>query len=733
MFTIKTTMLKKGYFCALFFIALFIAAQASPLHAAEGDGPGGDGGDHEIHIYYYHDYYIPFVPGMDNCYGAYRMLASRGYQAISTLSLKRTTTAGKLPGAENVTIPTITDHTSMHSDARELYRDDIIVFTSFHPSATITIPDDLDYSRYPYVIHNIRTYHFEVPVSFAGMMADLTPTAGSQAADIIGRPWTIGVDDTVAKKYMDSFSIMQFVPNYKPNILAQYGHRYEDNDDRTIPRFRKSKVVPFKDYEKSDPAGKDKNVYAFVVKKFNDPKNPKANRWGSYSGSMFRNRQYHFYYILMLNPHHEANVDMVGWWSLYSADILNSVDNMRKEPRDQQQEYDRDSAKEAALIPPSLKAADSWESIKITFSKDAFKDYTYDTVLSSRKPYGVWRWPEIPGYKKIYRVWNEAADRIEDEMRAAKKAKRNYSIPLNPSYQLSAFQSTSPGYWVPPKASALENKLMSVYSNDPKYIGFAPYARATASLYFSRDLQAPTFAGTGDPYKSMSAFLGTGNIGPTTDFRNAFYSRVRSPSFQSGGWNDPWLPYMAQNGDIWSMWYKKDPVFYKNIVPLMALDTGMALWDIPGVTAWNIGVQRNRGAKLIAEINTPVNTTVGFSPSVQTEMKGRNYGEEAYYQDRAGKTQRNHVAYIGDFKKQKLTDFGSVKLQGSDSQKYMTPLSVRYFPVDTGKIPQIRNTFTFLGHGIKLPSYSEHSEMVWDKFPLPSAAASGLNTAPPVW
>ena len=733
MLNIKKTVLKKGFVYSLLLIALFIAAQASPLHAAEGDGPGGDGGDHEIHIYYYHDYYIPFVPGMDNCYGAYRILASRGYQSVSTLSLKRTTTPGKLPGAEKIKIPTVTDHTSMHSDARELYRDDIIVFTAFHPSATITISDDLDYSRYPYVIHNIRTYHFEVPVSFAGMMADLTPTAGSQAADAIGRPWTIGVDETVAKKYMDSFSIMQFVPNYKPNILAQYGHRYEDNDDRTIPRFRKSKVVPFKDYEKSDPAGKDKNVYAFVVKKFDDPNNPKNNRWGSFSGSKFRKRQYHFYYILMLNPHYESNVDMVGWWSLYSADILNSVDNMRGEKADKQGEYDRDSAEETAMIPPSLKIADSWDSIKITFSKDAFKDFTYSTALSAGKPYGVWRWPEIPGYRKVYDVWNKTADRIESEMRAAAKAKKSYSVPLNPSYPLAALQSTSPGYWVPPKASVMENKLMSVYSNDPRYIGLAPYARATASLYFSRDLKASTFTGVSDPYISISAFLGTGSVGSSTDFRDAFSSKVRSASFQAAGWNDPWLPYMAQNGDIWNMWYKKDPGFYKSVVPLMALDTGMALWDIPGSTAWNLGQQRNRGAKVIAEINTAVNTSVGFPASVQTDLKGRGYSEEKYYQDRAGNTRENHVAYIAAFQKQKLTDFGNIRLQGMDKQKYMTPLSVRYFPVDTRKIPQIRNKFTFLGHSIKLPSYGEHSEMVWEKFPLPSSAASGLNTAPPVW
>ena len=173
------------------------------------------------------------------------------------------------------------------------------------------------------------------------------------------------------------------------------------------------------------------------------------------------------------------------------------------------------------------------------------------------------------------------------------RGEKSYSIPLNSSYPLSPLQSTSPGYWVPPKASVLENKLMSVFSNDPRYMGYAPYARAVASMYFSRDLKSPVFSGAKDPYDSISAFLGIGKTGPSSDFRNAFYSRVRSASFQAGGWNDPWLPYMAANtSDIWNLWYRKDNAFYKAVVPLMALDTGMALWDIPGTTGWNLGIQR---------------------------------------------------------------------------------------------------------------------------------------------
>lgn len=715
----------------MIFAALIILFAVSSVFAAEGDG--GEGNDHEIHIYNYHNYYIPFVPGMNNCHGAYRILASRGYQSISTLSLKRRTTPGKLPGAENVTIGTITDHTSMHSDARTLYRDDIIVFTDFHPSATVTFQDAPDYSRYPYVIHNERKYYFEIPVAFAGMMADMTPNAGSQAIDAIGRPWTIAVDETVAKKYMESFSVMQFAPNYKPNILSQYGRKYEENDDRNIPRNRKTKVVPFKNYQGSDPSGKDKNVYAFIMKTYEDPKNMKVNQWGSYGSSWRRGGKNYYHYILSLNSHNESNVDMVGWWSLYSTEILNSVDNMRSETKDQQMYCDRDSAEETAIVPPGLKDADSWEKISITFSKDAFKDYIYDTTLSVKNPYGVWKWTDIPGYRKTYAIWNQTADVIEDEMRAAAQAKKSYSIPVGSSYPLSALQSTSPGYWVPPKASVLENKLMSVYSNDPRYIGFAPYARAVASLYFSRDLKSSTFSGIKDPYDAISSFLGIGKIGDSSDFRSAFYSKVRSASFQVGGWNDPWLPYMAANtSDIWNVWYRKNNVFYKSVIPLMALDTGMALWDIPGITAWNLGVQRNRGAKVIAEINTPVNTTVGFPASVQTELKSKGYSEEAYYQDKAGQTRPNNVKYISEFKKQKLTDFGSVRLDGNDSQKYMTPVSVRYFPVDISKMTAIRNKFGFIGSSIKMPSYTNHPG-IWKIFPRPTVSQSGFNTSPPVW
>ena len=95
---------------------------------------------------------------------------------------------------------------------------------------------------------------------------------------------------------------------------------------------------------------------------------------------------------------------MVGWWSLYSVEILNSVDNMRAEKKDKQMEYDKDSAEESAIIPPALKDADSWEKISITFSKDAFKDYTYDTVLSAKNPYGYGAGPIFPvtGKSTIY-------------------------------------------------------------------------------------------------------------------------------------------------------------------------------------------------------------------------------------------------------------------------------------------------------------------------------------------
>jgi hypothetical protein len=52
--------------------------------------------------------------------------------------------------------------------------------------------------------------------------------------------------------------------------------------------------------------------------------------------------------------------------------------------------------------------------------------------------------------------------------------------------------------------------------------------------------------------------------------------------------------------------------------------------------------------------------------------------------------------------------------------------------MDISKMSAIKGMFTFIGSGIKMPSYSNHPT-VWEMFPRPSSQAAGYNTTPPVW
>ena len=289
----------------VFILALFavLDAIALPVRAES---------DTVIHVYIYHDYYVPYMPGADNCYGVYRIIGSRGYQEISELAVSRHVQGGKLPGSEGIKIPANTDYVGQYHDTRTLYRDDVFLFTAFQITAGPF--EEIIYSG-RYVYHHIKTYYFEAPYSVAGYMADFSPITGSNAYTSTGRPWLIAADTDTIKRYMPSYTPIMITPNF-PGAAAL-------------------SKVSYRSWKTLDSGNVTTKDWAYISKIEQKSISEQKQKYGGRRGGTYS-------YILTTNPSNDTVKDMIGWWSPWAYELLATVDDIRENGEiDEQQSYDK--------------------------------------------------------------------------------------------------------------------------------------------------------------------------------------------------------------------------------------------------------------------------------------------------------------------------------------------------------------------------------------------------------
>ena len=135
-----------------------------PVYAEPGDGDGGGGDDTIIHIY--HDYYIPWPAGADNCYGAYRVAVTDGEASRNIFDggLTRNYRGGWNFDSKSPA-PLV-----YSNDTRRIRRDDLIVVTDFALGAY----------REEHLGNEIHhhTYHYETPYFFGGLSVVMSPVGG---------------------------------------------------------------------------------------------------------------------------------------------------------------------------------------------------------------------------------------------------------------------------------------------------------------------------------------------------------------------------------------------------------------------------------------------------------------------------------------------------------------------------------------------------------------------------
>ena len=131
-------------------------------------------------VYHDRDFYIPYMPGAKDCYGAYRLISHVATYNISKI-------AGTLDYTLNE--PVTQQSSKQVNDifqTIDVVRSDIVVFTDFLKveKERQTYSGDKVYDR----------YYYEVPSFIIGYYLDTSPVFGSSVISDIGRPYFVVMD-----------------------------------------------------------------------------------------------------------------------------------------------------------------------------------------------------------------------------------------------------------------------------------------------------------------------------------------------------------------------------------------------------------------------------------------------------------------------------------------------------------------------------------------------------------
>ena len=131
-------------------------------------------------VYHDRDFYIPYMPGAKDCYGAYRLISHTATYNISKI-------AGTLDYTLNE--PVAQQSSKQVNDifqTIDMVRSDVVVFTDFLK---------VEKERQTYSGNKVYDrYYYEVPSFIIGYYLDTSPVFGSSVISDIGRPYFVVMD-----------------------------------------------------------------------------------------------------------------------------------------------------------------------------------------------------------------------------------------------------------------------------------------------------------------------------------------------------------------------------------------------------------------------------------------------------------------------------------------------------------------------------------------------------------
>jgi len=128
------------------------------------------------HDYVEHDYYVPLVPGADNCYGAYRVLVSEGESTTTVYD-------GKFASAFS-DVPPVPVHPRVFvSEERGVVRDDLTVLTDFALRAERREMRREIVGENEIVHEIVHRWFYETPYLLVGATAKVRPFSGISEGD----------------------------------------------------------------------------------------------------------------------------------------------------------------------------------------------------------------------------------------------------------------------------------------------------------------------------------------------------------------------------------------------------------------------------------------------------------------------------------------------------------------------------------------------------------------------
>lgn len=295
-----------------------------------------------------HDYFMPWVTGTDYCYGAYRIVVSRGERGRAALetdayikskqvhdyvekngeakktfdkmdhSLTKGFSVSDTEGSSDSGIPKFTRiperdggdpdnpgfhlYDSTYEDVRTIYRDDLIILTDFGEKVikklwAIRERDKVDkdgnkvkdeYGKYvkeQYLHLEIYHYYYETPYTVVGQYVDMNPTNGSTTINSgLKKAYFVAVDRNIVRKYVLNATDTQLL---EKGILPSF--------DGDKPR---GKILRTKEVERRS-GGKEGDTYV------------------------------HYAHLLSLSPDHKESI---GWWTAFANAFMEELQRMREHP-----------------------------------------------------------------------------------------------------------------------------------------------------------------------------------------------------------------------------------------------------------------------------------------------------------------------------------------------------------------------------------------------------------------
>lgn len=771
--------------------AMLVLGLAGGAFAEAGDN-GGNGND-IVYIDVYHHYYIPFMTGADNCYGAYRIVSSRGHGdnflsvgedtlTTSSYDLKRLGEGYKKPAQPKSQGWSVGNYTqsvnftpdlktkpvvitrATYLDSRTVRRDDVTVLTDF--AIVDEAPPEYDYQGNICYIHH-RFYHYETPQTVLGEVVDMNPIYGSVI-------WKLNQGtEQIALSRREILTYFQGVGNEA------------DFSKFLLPGY----------------VGINARSYGKIVKQK-------------------QIKPYHFFYILSMN---ETQPEAIGWWEMFTEPTLQYIRLIRDEIAGKRPAYYIDKSFDygSAILSQLKKEAEDAKkkggdyaganataklmeminsAANASMTPDILSMYFHTSLSLSLSPYALFRFdkPFLDSWD-MYSLWRKKMQDMEDEIwRIEEKKlgidgqketaealrsiarKRGFSvggsfevpapelIPYNgeprevvvrtmftDSSFLNSYIGNYPGNWTHPLSSDDDHysrNMMMYVTNSPSDLARWIYAGAQNSLYTSRKSSIRTLSNwKGDTWRPVLqkryAATPTGNL-----LRAEIYTGLARSGNLAGNhpvgtvvpdsyWEEPWIPAKEspapQDGN-WQKWWNKDRLFYSAVIPYLSGELGLLFSSQPdNIVYWSMAKTKIFKPELLYGMktsteNAPIHLTANPKDAAK-DIPGIGWNTSVGLVKGEGMKEiyRNSKRISASLPQEptKLT------LKTSTAEHGVIKGYLHKAPVDSEKYEIWAKTVYSKHLGTKLvelPDRTDH-KLVWAVFPKEKLGNGDVKGIPPNW